>query len=55
MAGLIQASDGNLYGTTSYGYGTVFKITPGGMLTTLYRFQGSADGLRARNKITLPY
>jgi uncharacterized protein (TIGR03437 family) len=41
--GLIQASDGNLYGTTTAGgdktsEGTVFRITPAGTLTTLYRF-----------------
>lgn len=39
---LIQATDGNFYGTTSYGgtynYGTVFKITPEGTLTMLYSF-----------------
>jgi uncharacterized repeat protein (TIGR03803 family) len=38
---LIQATDGNLYGTTSFGFrngGTVFKITPSGALTTLYGF-----------------
>src|ERR1035437_6237328 len=43
-AGLLQASDGNFYGTASgggaYNYGTVFKITPAGELTTLYRFNG---------------
>lgn len=45
MAGLIQASDGNLYGTTSFGGvglyapgGTIFKLTPTGTLTTLYSF-----------------
>jgi uncharacterized repeat protein (TIGR03803 family) len=51
-AGLIQATDGDLYGTTSLGgangnYGTVFKITSGGALTTLYSFcskSGCADG-----------
>ncbi len=46
-AGLVQGSDGNLYGTTSgqpYGYGTVFKITPSGTLTTLYSFDGFDDG-----------
>jgi uncharacterized repeat protein (TIGR03803 family) len=41
-AGLIQATDGNFYGTTyangAYFGGTVFKITPGGDLTTLYSF-----------------
>src|ERR1017187_10074179 len=43
QAGLIQATNGDFYGTTdgggAYGsYGTVFKITPGGNLTTLHRF-----------------
>jgi len=46
-AGLIQATDGNFYGTTYAGganfYGTVFKITPGGTLTTLHSFD-DADG-----------
>jgi uncharacterized repeat protein (TIGR03803 family) len=42
-AGLVQAANGNFYGTTSRGgansqTGTVFKITPGGKLTTLYNF-----------------
>ncbi len=40
---LILGTDGNFYGTTprggSYGYGTVFKLTPGGTLTTLYNFR----------------
>jgi uncharacterized repeat protein (TIGR03803 family) len=38
-AGLIQATDGNFYGTTSVG--TVVEITPGGTLTTLHRFDGA--------------
>ena len=46
--GLIQASDGNFYGTTQGGgaiqEGTVFKVTPGGALTTLYSFTDGADG-----------
>src|ERR1700678_4416495 len=41
-AGLIQSTDGNFYGTTSQGgangFGTVFRITPAGQLTTLYSF-----------------
>jgi uncharacterized repeat protein (TIGR03803 family) len=41
-SGLVRATDGNFYGTTSYGGakngGTVFKISPGGTLTTLYSF-----------------
>ena len=46
-AGLIQATDGNFYGTTHYGgadrwNGTVFKITPAGTLTTLHSFKKSA-------------
>ncbi len=46
---LTQASDGNFYGMTETGgtlgnYGTVFKITPNGVLTTLHMFQGGPDG-----------
>jgi uncharacterized repeat protein (TIGR03803 family) len=42
-AGLVQATNGDLYGTTyaggpGVGFGTVFKITPGGTLTTLHNF-----------------
>jgi uncharacterized repeat protein (TIGR03803 family) len=51
LAALVQATDGNLYGTTSEGgasgYGMVFKITPSGTLTTLYSFcsqSGCTDG-----------
>jgi uncharacterized repeat protein (TIGR03803 family) len=52
MAGLVQATDGNFYGTTYYGgasdkcslgCGTVFKMTPAGTLTTLHSFDGT-DG-----------
>jgi uncharacterized repeat protein (TIGR03803 family) len=48
-AGVVQGTNGDLYGTTYGGgangdYGTVFKITPGGKLTTLYSFTGGTDG-----------
>jgi uncharacterized repeat protein (TIGR03803 family) len=46
-AGLVQATNGDFYGTTELGgandQGTVFKITPGGTLTTLYSFCSQAD------------
>jgi uncharacterized repeat protein (TIGR03803 family) len=42
LAGLVQATNGNFYGTTSTGGangdGTIFKTTPSGALTTLYSF-----------------
>ncbi len=48
---LVQAANGDFYGITGGGgdnaVGTVFKITPGGTLTTLYSFcsqSGCADG-----------
>ncbi|HLB93478.1 MAG TPA: choice-of-anchor tandem repeat GloVer-containing protein [Terriglobales bacterium] len=48
---LVQGSDGNLYGTTSaggidinVGYGTIFKITLDGTLTTLYDFPAGTSG-----------
>ena len=48
VAGLVQGSDGNFYGTTSKaaanGYGTVFKISTNGALTSLYSFTGGNDG-----------
>ncbi|HZM01395.1 MAG TPA: choice-of-anchor tandem repeat GloVer-containing protein [Candidatus Saccharimonadales bacterium] len=52
--GLIQASDGNFYGTTynggnlalgsGAGLGTVFKMTPAGALTRLFVFTGPNGG-----------
>ncbi len=51
-AGLIQGADGNFYGTTAYGgaytnvdpshngFGTIFKLTTNGVLSTLASFDG---------------
>jgi uncharacterized repeat protein (TIGR03803 family) len=55
LTGLVQATNGDLYGaataggTYGYGgkgdgYGTIFKITPSGELTAIYEFQGEGDG-----------
>ena len=47
-AALAQGTDGNFYGVTgvggSFGVGTVFRLTPGGMLTVLHNFSGTPDG-----------
>jgi uncharacterized repeat protein (TIGR03803 family) len=51
LAGLFQAVDENWYGTTfggantgcGYGCGTIFRMTPGGQLTTLYTFPSSGN------------
>ena len=44
----IQGSDGNIYGTTTSGGasgdGTVYELTTGGTLNTLYSFTGASDG-----------
>ncbi len=51
---LVQAADGNFYGTTVFGgtggndngsnfAGTIFRITPSGTLTTLYSFCSSSN------------
>jgi len=53
VSGLVQGSDGTLYGTTPSGGandlgigggGTVFAITTNGVLTSLYSFAGDANG-----------
>ncbi len=48
ISNLVQGTDGNFYGTASYGgkypnYGTIFKITSAGKFTTLENFD-STDG-----------
>jgi len=45
FAGLINGADGNFYGATTEGgannFGTVFKVTPSGVLSTLAEFTGN--------------
>jgi uncharacterized repeat protein (TIGR03803 family) len=46
VSNLVQGTDGNFYGTASYGgkypnFGTVFKITPSGKFTTLHNFDST--------------
>jgi uncharacterized repeat protein (TIGR03803 family) len=45
VAGLARGSDGNFYGTTAGDntttFGTIFRITPAGVLTTLFSFNGT--------------
>ncbi|MGO9649285.1 MAG: choice-of-anchor tandem repeat GloVer-containing protein [Terriglobales bacterium] len=49
VGGLIQAANDNFYGTTQIGginnYGTVFRMTPAGTLTTLHSFNQSDGAL----------
>ena len=49
VGGLILGTDGNFYGTTSYGgtgnYGVLFKIAPNGTYTVLHNFSGGTDGV----------
>jgi uncharacterized repeat protein (TIGR03803 family) len=48
LSPLLQATDGNFYGTTSFGgafnHGTVFRITPDGVFSSVYTFTGGTDG-----------
>ncbi|HUJ11147.1 MAG TPA: choice-of-anchor tandem repeat GloVer-containing protein [Verrucomicrobiae bacterium] len=54
-ATLIKSTDGSFYGTTSAGgtggWGTIFRITEAGTLTTLYRFTGGQDGGNPETKL----
>ncbi|HTR44020.1 MAG TPA: choice-of-anchor tandem repeat GloVer-containing protein [Pseudomonadales bacterium] len=56
-AGLVQASDGALYGTTQYGgtndYGAIFRTTTNGAFIPLYSFTGGHDGANPRGGLTL--
>ena len=54
---LAQGRDGNIYGTNftggTFGYGTVFQITPAGTLTVLHIFTGGSDGAYPKSGLTL--
>lgn len=53
---LVLHADGNFYGTTAAGgagvpgnlagFGTIFRMTPGGILTTMAEFTGSAEAVK---------
>jgi len=54
IGAILEATDGNFYGTTSgvengqlYNYGTVFRLTPDGIVDTLHTFD-NADGADPR-------
>jgi uncharacterized repeat protein (TIGR03803 family) len=55
QGGLIQGTDGHFYGTTggqgSAYFGTVFKITPAGIMTVLHVFEGIVDGGNPYSKL----
>ncbi|SPE42639.1 3-carboxymuconate cyclase (fragment) [Candidatus Sulfotelmatobacter sp. SbA7] len=61
-AGLVQGTDGDFYGTTEWGgpacmnnsCGTIFKITPGGSLTTLHIFHGTDGWIPAGSLVQGP-
>ena len=57
-ASLLQATNGDLYGTTAFGgsnnNGTIFRLSPSGKLTTLYEFcsqPGCTDGARPNSAL----
>jgi uncharacterized repeat protein (TIGR03803 family) len=55
-AGLLQAADGTLYGTTSFGganqVGTTFQIAPDGSFAVLHSFSGTTDGATPSASLT---
>jgi uncharacterized repeat protein (TIGR03803 family) len=57
-AGLVQAADGNFYGTTETGgsflyFGSVYKMTPAGVLTILHSFNVTDGDIPTANLIQI--
>lgn len=56
-AKLTQDATGNIYGVTAnggtYGYGTVYQVTPTGVETVLHSFSGGSDGNAPQSPIIL--
>jgi uncharacterized repeat protein (TIGR03803 family) len=54
---IVRDSSGNLYGTTYYGgankEGSIYRITSGSVLSTLYSFSGPLDGKSPDSGLTL--
>ena len=57
---LVQATDGNFYGTAAHGgafnQGTVFKVSPSGTITSIYSFcalPSCADGMQPGGPLVL--
>jgi len=55
MGGLVQANDGNFYGTTEddgvTSLGAVYKMTPTRQVMLVYKFRGGSDGAFPRNLV----
>jgi len=54
--GLVMDTAANLYGAAgggTYGFGTIYKLTPAGGFTTVYNFTGGADGVGPCSKLAL--
>ena len=57
LSGVVIDAQGNLFGTTfgdnQNNYGTVYELTPTGVLKTLYSFTGGVDGGQPQSRVVL--